>query len=208
MASTPVVVINAYGDDGLMGLQESNGWYTTLTSTEPDQSTTLLQTEFSDSGISVVDLASGGTASSLPNLLAGDDGSGPPLATRLSGSNAKFVIEEHGMNEAYEGVDAYNAALSQWLQTVRNAGMTPILEEPSPSCDPNEINLPQYVAAMDAFAAANNVTLISQYAAIEALPDWTSHLGDCRYPDAYLTAFRAQREAAALAPLVKTALGE
>lgn len=206
MASTPVVTVLAFGDDGLMGIQSENNFMPVITqNTEPVQAQAILQSQFEDSGIAVIDKASGGTASNLPDLLAGSDGGGPPLADRIA--SADVVIEEHGLNEIYESVDAYKADLAQWLQTVKNAGAIPVLEEASPSCDSNQINEPPYIQAMADFATANGVTLISQYAAIQALPDWQSHLCDCKFPDDYLTTFRAQREAAALAPLVKTIIG-
>jgi hypothetical protein len=208
MASTPVVTVDVYGDDSMMGIQSvSSFFFTTITqNTEPFQAQAILQSQFEDSGIAVVDKASGGTASNLPDLLAGSDGGGPPLADRIT--SASVVIEEHGLNEIYESVDDYKADLAQWRQTVLNAGAIPVLEEASPSCDSNQINEPQYIQAMADFAAANGVTLISQYAAIQALPDWQAHLGNCKYPDDYLTTFRAQREAAALAPLIQKIIGE
>lgn len=208
MASTPVVTVMAFGDDGLMGIESVSNFFSTTTTqnTEPVQAQAILQEQFLDTGISVLDKASGGTASNLPDLLAGSDGGGPPLADRVA--SASIVIEQHGLNEIYESVDAYKADLAQWRQTVLNAGAIPVLEEASPSCDSNQINEPQYIQAMDDFAAANGVTLISQYAAIQALPDWQDHLGNCKFPDDYLTTFRAQREAAALAPLIQKIIGE
>ncbi|MFL9928017.1 hypothetical protein P0D88_01810 [Paraburkholderia sp. RL18-103-BIB-C] len=57
---------------------------------------------------------------------------------------------------------------------------------------------------MDNIAQQYNVPLVRQYDHITSLPNWQSHLSGCFYPDEWLLNIKAQRQAAVLAPLVKT----
>lgn len=210
MASTPVVQIDAYGDDAMEGDTTNGvGMLSLVTPNEPASLQTLLRAQFQDTGISVADDATGGGASSLMDLLDGMDGGGAPFAQRIATSSAVIVIDNHAVNDFYGGetVGDYSAYLAQMIQDVRAAGKTLVIEEAGPVCDGQHPFLDQYVAAQDAAAAQYGVAIVTQYAYIQALPNWCSHMANGFYPDAWLDAIKAQREAAVIAPLVKGLIG-
>ncbi len=205
-ASTPVVLIEAFGDDAMLGM---SGPMTISQQGETVGSQTLLQAQLSDTGIVVANHATGGRSSSLQNELRGMDGNGPPFADRIKTSKAAIVVESHTLNEARGGetLDDYRQYLAQWVVAVRAAGKVPVLEESGPVCDGDHPQLAAYVRAMDDAAALYSVPLVKQYAYIQTLPNWQSHLSGCFFPDDLLYALKAQREAAILTPLVKTIIG-
>jgi hypothetical protein len=182
------------------------GMMATVTPNEPSDLQSLLQTQFNDTGITVIDHATGGTASSLMNLLDGMDGGGPPFTQRAALSPAVIIIDNHGIGDFYggESVDDYSGYLAQWISDVRILGKTPVLEEPGPVCDGNHPFLPQYVAAMDAAAALYNVPIIQQYGYIQSISGWCNHMTQGYYPDAYIDSLKAGQEDAVIASLVKT----
>lgn len=189
-----------------MGITSENPFPTITPQSEPADLQALLQKQFLDTGLTVNNLASGGTASTLQDELDGMDGMGAPLPQRLAQSTASIEIEEHGAGDMLggESLSDYQGYLGQWLQYVRASGKIAVLEEPGPQC--NNVNplLPQYVAVMDAFAQQNSVPLIAQYQPILALPDWQSHMdATCQFPDATLDQFKAAQAQAVVAPLVK-----
>lgn len=209
-ASTPIVKIAVFGDDQMAGIAISQfGMPTLVTPNEPAQLQTLLQSEFNDSGISVQNISSGGTSSSLQNELDGMDGLGNGQPQRMQASGATIVIEEHALNDALGGetVDEYSAYLGQWIQDAKTAGLQPVLEEPGPVCDGNHPQLPAYVAAMDAAASTYNIPIIKTYSLISGIDGWQAHMLGCTVPDSTLDAFRAQQEQAVIGPLVKNLLG-
>jgi hypothetical protein len=185
------------------------GMVSMVTPNEPQALQTLLQTQFSDTGITVVDHATGGTASSLMNLLAGTDGGGPPFTQRIATSPAVIVLDNHGVNDALGGevLSDYQGYLSQWISDVRAAGKTPVLEEPGPVCDGNHPFLDQYVAAMDTAAALYNVPLVQQYSYIQSIDGWCSHMVNGFYPDSYIDSLKAAQEDNVIAPLVRAIIG-
>jgi hypothetical protein len=185
------------------------GVMTIVTPNESAALRTLLQTQFNDTGVTVLNSATGGGASSLQNELDGMDGGGQPQPTRMIQSGAKIVIEQHTLNDDLGGetLNQYSAYLGQWIQDAQENGIQPVLEEASPVCDGNHPLLPSYVAAMDAAAAAYNVPIIHQYAYVESLPNWQAHMLNCDVPDAYLDSLKAAQEQTVIAPLVKTIIG-
>lgn len=93
-----------------------------------------------------------------------------------------------------------------WIAVVRQTGRTPILEEPNPVCNPIYTNLPAFVNIMRQIAQQQGVTLIQQYDYIASLPNWQSMLVDCIHPNDALYKIKGDREAAVLAPIVKSIL--
>jgi hypothetical protein len=185
------------------------GMISIVTPNEPTALQTLLQQQFNDTGITVANDATGGTASSLQNELDGMDGGGVAQPARMIRSAAKVAIEQHTLNDDLGGetLAQYSAYLGQWIQDAQENGIQPVLEEASPVCDGNHPLLPGYVAAMDAAAAAYNVPIINQYAYIESLPNWQAHMLNCTVPDAYLDGLKAAQEQTVIAPLVKQLIG-
>lgn len=196
-----VVLIDVYGDDAMFGMTSMMGFPTDQT--EPNDTQALLRAQFGD-GATITNHATGGTSSSLQNEMLGMDGQGAPFAQRILKSPASIVIDNHAMNDALGGetIDDYRTWLMQWVTAVRAAGKLPVLEEPNPVCDGNHPQLDQYVAAMDDVAAQMKVPLVQQYQAILALPNWQSHFTAGFYPDAYIQAIKAQRQAEALALVI------
>lgn len=211
MASTPVIKIAVFGDDEVSGVAITPmGMPSLVTPSQESVLQSALQSQFNDSGISVINSATGGTASSLQNELSGTDGGGAAEPQRMTSVGANIVIQAHMLNDALGGetVDQYSAYLEQWALYARSAGMTPVFEEDSPVCDGDHPQLASYVDAMNAVARRLNVPVIHQYAHVQGIANWQSHLISCRYPDATLLAAKAQQEMAVIAPIIKTALGE
>lgn len=209
-ASTPIVLIDVYGDDGIAGFTTTDyGMLTTVTPNEPQSLQALLQSEFNDTGITVANHATGGTSSTLQNEMLGSDGNGAPFADRIKLSSASIVIESHSRNDVYGGetLNNYRQYLAAWIVAVRSTGKIPVLEESSPVCDGQHPQLAAYMQAIDDAAAQFNVPIVTQYSYISELPGWQSHMASCLYPDSFLNAIKAQREQAVVAPLVKTLIG-
>jgi len=209
-ASTPVVEIDVYGDDAMSGIAISNYGLMSLTSPdEPQALQSLLQAQFNDTGVTVASYATGGTSSSLANMLAGVDGGGGPFAQRVTQHPGVIVIDNHAINDMYGGetLQDYATDLAAYINAVRAAGKTPVLEEPGPVCDGNHPQLADYVDAMDSVAASYNVPLIRQYAYVQGVAGWQSHMLQCFYPDAYLDGLKAHQEQAVIGPLVAKLIG-
>jgi hypothetical protein len=181
------------------------GMLTTVSPNEPAALQSLLQTALADTGISVANDATGGTASSLPNQLDGMDGGGSAEPLRMTQAGATIVIQEHALNDALAGetVTEYTAYLGQWIQDAQSSGLTPILEEPGPVCDDSHPQLGAYVQAMDQVAATYKVPLIRQYGWISSTQGWQGHMINCTVPDSTLAGLKAKAEQAVVGPLVQ-----
>jgi hypothetical protein len=211
IASTPVIEIDVYGDGAMSGISiDAYGMASLVSPNEPQALQSLLQAQFNDTGITIANHASGGTASSLQNMLAGVDGGGDPFAQRVTEHPGTIVIDNHGVNDALGGetLQDYTADLVAYINDSKAAGKTLVLEEPGPVCDGNHPQLASYVAAMDSVASSYNVPLIQQYNAIQSISGWCSHMTSGFYPDSYIDGIKAQNEATIIAPLVKKLIGE
>lgn len=209
--SIPVVSIVVYGDDAMMGATvNSFGMFSLVMPNEPQDLQAALQAQFGNTGITVIDHATGGTSSSLMNEINGTDGSGAPFAQRIAASSAEIVVDNHAVNDALGGetVNDYAGYLGQWIIDVRAANKIPVLEEPGPVCDGNHPQLGVYVQAMDAAAEQYGVALIRQYAYISSIAGWCSHMAQGFYPDAYIDAMKAKQERAVIAPLIQANPGK
>lgn len=140
----------------------------------------------------------------IEDSLSGTNGFSVPFATRLSTNPAQIVLTDDAVNDStLSTVDQYEAELTQWIADVRAAGKIPVLEEPNPTCGSAGPNVPTFVAAMDSIAVQQGVLLIAQYQYILSLPNWQSMMQpDCVHPTDALYLIKAQREAAALQPVV------
>jgi hypothetical protein len=183
----------------------------TMTSpTEPAALQSLLQSEFNDLGVTVANTSSGGEASSLQNELSGLDGMGQGEPARMIASGAKIAVQAHSINDFLggESVEEYQSDLITWVEDAQQAGITPVLQEPSPECDNLNPLQPEYVAAIDSVGQQLNVPVISIYNYVQGIANWQSHMQGCVTPDAYLNQLEAQRAQAVIAPLVKKVIGE
>jgi hypothetical protein len=210
-ASTPVVQIAVFGDDQTMGdTFNSFGMMSMTSPTAPQDLQTLLQAQFDDSGVTISNASTGGTASSLQNELAGMDGGGQPEPARMIESGAQIAIEAHSINDLYGGetVEQYQADLIQWVEDAQQAGIQPVLQEPSPACNSNDPSQPEYVAAIDSVGQQLNVPVIPLYAYVQSLPDWESHMQGCEIPDATLNQLEAQQAQKVIGPIVARLMGQ
>jgi hypothetical protein len=198
------VLVDIYGDDSMMGITGSSFSFPQVTQqTEPADSQALLRAQFGD-GVAIANHASGGTASSLVNMMNGMDGGGLPFAQRIAPSKSAVVLTNHAINDdLVQSLGPYSDALVAWVQAVRAAGKIPVLEEPNPVCDSNHPYLANYVSVMDNVAAQYGVPLVTQYAYLQGIPNYCSHLSNGLYPDDAILAMKAQREAAVLAAVVQ-----
>lgn len=194
------ILIEVYGDDAMMGLTAS---LRVAQQSETVQSQALLQAKLNNTAITISNRASGGTASSLVNMMKGVDGGGPPFAERIKGSKAQIVLMNHAINDnLMQSLGPYTDALIEWIKVVREAGKIPVLEEPNPVCDGDHPWLENYVSVMNNIAEAYKVPVIRQYDHIQALPNWQSHMGSCFYPDEWMLQIKAQRQAEVLGPIL------
>ena len=194
------VTIDAEGDSTMFGLETVDGRFVQAASPPPVLVQARLRALFG-TGVSVNGYGSPGA--SLRVELRGTDNYATPLRDRLALSRARIVIENFGINDAWLPAEEYRSNLREFVDTVRAAGKLPVLEEPNPVCAGHE-SLDQLVGILNEVAREKAVPLVKQYDAIRALPDWQAMLPDCVHPDDALYAFKAAREAAALAEVIRT----
>lgn len=196
------VIIDAEGDSTIYGYEFVNGAYIQT----PNNAPVLLQAALRaklGSGITVENKGVGGGTAS--GSVAGTGVYTVLFATRLAVDPSQIVLSNYALNDMIGRTqDQYAGDLAAWVQVVRAAGKTPVLEEPNPGCTANQANLDAYVGTLRTVAQQQGVLLISQYDAIKALPNWQSMLTDCVHPGDALYAFKANREYLALAPLVQS----
>jgi lysophospholipase L1-like esterase len=138
-------------------------------------------------------------------LLSGSNGYAAPWSQAVYGVSGKVVIANYGINDSFRGDETpeqYGRNLVTWVTVARDAGKTPVLEEPNPVCRSDISNLDAYVAQIGAVATQMNVPLIKQYDYIKSLPTWQSLLSDCIHPTPSLYQIKGQREAQVLASLI------
>lgn len=148
------------------------------------------------------------SASIADNLAGGNQYYAQPFTTRLAAMSAQIVIENYAINDMQQvTTDVFQTELTQWVNDVRAAGKTAILEEPNPVCRAGLPDLQPYVAVIDQVAQSMNAPLVQQWAYIQTLPNWCSMMQDQVHPDDALYAIKAQREYDVLAPIVKSLQG-
>lgn len=116
-----------------------------------------------------------------------------PFATRLASDPSQLVIGNSAINDVtFETIEQYREELIQWVTIVRQAGKTPLLEEPMPVCNAAFLPLSQYVTEEDLVASQMNVPIVKQYTLIpQQVPTWQDNmLPDCIHPNAALVAMK------------------
>lgn len=125
------------------------------------------------------------------------------LQQRLAADPSQIVIENFGINDASRTDPAtFKSDLNAWIDAVRAAGKTPVLEEPNPICTDDATKLQPLVVIVDQVAIAKGVPLVQQYAYISGMDGWQSMLVDCVHPEAALYKLKAEREYAIVQPIV------
>lgn len=126
-----------------------------------------------------------------------------PLATRLASTKAQVVIANFGINDQFlTTADAYKQNWQKWIDTVKSFGKTPVMIERNPICTDGAPDATPFVQAERDVAKANGVTLIAQYDAILAMPNWQGMLGDCMHPKDDLYQIMSQKDADGVRPVV------
>jgi lysophospholipase L1-like esterase len=207
-ASSPVmaptiaadIVIDAEGDSTMYGLETVGGQFVQSAHPVPALVQEQLRVWF---GPNVTVNANGSSGANLNFELQGTNNYSTPLSTRLAASRARIVIENFGINDAYLPLETYRANLIRFVDTVRASGKLPVLEEPNPVCVGHE-TLDQLVSILNQVAIDKAVPLVKQYDAVRALPGWQAMLTDCVHPNDALYAFKAGREAEALAQVIRS----
>lgn len=202
------VVIDAQGDSTMWGATTVDGTVVQANPTPPE----LLQADLQQalgSGYGVAVLNHGVPRSQACQRMNGTAVYTTTLADDLKSSPAQYVLENFGINDsnsvvAEESVTQFQQCLELFVDAVRAAGKTPILEEPNPVSDdvPYATVLPNYVAVVDAVAQEKGASLIQQFRAIQAIPGWQTLLSDGVHPTPALYAIKAARESAALVSLI------
>jgi lysophospholipase L1-like esterase len=196
------IVIDAEGDSTMYGLETVDGQFVQSAHPVPALVQEQLRVWF---GPNVTVNANGSSGANLNYELQGTNNYSTPLSSRLAASRARIVIENFGINDAYLPAETYRANLIQFVDTVRASGRLPVLEEPNPVCVGHE-TLDQLVGILNQVANDKAVPLVKQYDAVKALPGWQAMLTDCVHPNDALYAFKAGREAEALAQVIRSAL--
>lgn len=193
-----LITIDAEGDSTMFGLESVGGRFVQAAAPPPVLVQARLRELF---GVGVIVNGYGSPGANLRFELQGTDNYSTPLRARLAVSRAQIVIENFGINDAWLPPDEYRSNLRQFVDTVRASGKLPVLEEPNPVCAGHE-NLDALVGILNEVAREKAVPLVKQYDAIKALPGWQAMLPDCVHPGDALYAFKAAREAEALAQLI------
>lgn len=197
------MLIEVHGDDAMLGAVPP--LYMSNPQSEPADVQAILRDQLSTDQVAVSNLAEGGTASTIVNMMNGVDGGGPPFAQRVLTSKAQIVLDSHAVNDDLgQSLGPYTDALIAFVQSVRAAGKIPVLEEPNPVCDDQHPNFQNYVSTVDSVAAAYNVPLVSQYSQLLTVPNLCAHFTGGIFPDNTILAMKAQREAAVLMPIVQS----
>jgi acyl-CoA thioesterase-1 len=190
----PYILIDAEGDSTMHGYQWINGAPYHTQNCEPCVLQRLLWAIF-PGGVGTENNGVDGTTVLMWQA----------IHTPYTTDKSKIVIGNWGINDAWQGVsspDQYQSQLVEFVTEVRAAGQIPVLEEPNPTTQGD--NLAEYVEKMDYVALQMNVPLVQQYNYILSLPNWVSMLTDGIHPGDALYAIKAQREFDVISPIVKS----
>lgn len=198
------VLIEAYGDSTMRGTQPDGS---VVPNPAPAVMQAALQQNYDDRyTITVSNQGVPGTISL--QLLNGSDGQHLPWAQTLANSAANIMLWNFGINDSNYRIGEthaeYRNAMTTFVRTAKAAGKIPVLEEPNPICRSTQdsANLDDFVAIMRDIAATEGATLITQYDAIKAMPNWQAMLVDCVHPNQALYTIKGQREANVVGPLL------
>jgi len=209
------VLIAEYGDSTTAGWQVNNGVGANTSASEPVELQSYLQAQFGTT-VTVSNQGVGGTEAS--QLLNGTDGTHGAWFNEIAASKAQIVTFNFSLNDAFfsvtqrdgtinESVDQYKGYMVALIEGAKSAGKKVVVYTPNPTCEAVRVPiLPQYVDALKAVAASENVPIVDNYGIISAMPNWQAMLSDCLHPNDALYAIKAKNEADVLAPIVKSLL--
>ena len=196
-AQKPVIVW-AEGDSTMYGLSKDQNGSPFQSSSAPPVilQQALRQTLGSDA---VIVINNGVPSASAQDSLSGTPPYySQPFDIRLAHSDAQLrvVIENYAINDMQKRTPSqFYDDLSLWIQRVRAAGKTPVLEEPNPITRPGLPDPAPYAAVVRKIGSDTGVPVVEQYDYILSLPNWQSMLVDGVHPTDELYKIKAQREA-------------
>lgn len=206
--SIQTVAIDAEGDSTMWGLEkDASGAAFQTKNSAPVVLQSILQGQFS---AKIVVNNNGVPSASVADSL---NGTAPyysqPIEKRLAASASQIVLENDGINDAQRvTTDQFYSNLTLWVQRVKMAGKTPVLEEPNPITRAGSPDLAPYVAIINQVASVQNVPVVKQFDYIQSLPNWQTMLTDGIHPNDALYAIKAQREAHVLNPIIQNLVVE
>jgi acyl-CoA thioesterase-1 len=206
--SLPIIAM--YGDSTTYGTVFLNGAYSVTANSEPSVLGSLLPG-------AIIENHGGGGSTSFDLLNGAGTGRTPQewlpnnWWQEMAASKADIVTINLGMNDAfYTDENFFKQAITDLVTIARNAGKTVIVETPNPLAgyytEPWRDRVAAYAAEAAAAARAAGATVVDQWAGVQKMPEWRSHLPDGIHPDDAMYAFKADLAAAALAPLVPGAV--
>jgi lysophospholipase L1-like esterase len=186
--ANPTDIVEMYGDSTTLGVGAD------AQHSEPAWLQTIVP-----SGVLVSNQGVGSTTAA--QLLNGTDGVHQAFAQAMAASHANIITINFGMNDVLRGgtPEQFAANLGALVDAATAAGKQVVLQEPNPSCDSARAALPQYVAQVDAVAAAKGIQVVRQYG---AYADWKAHESDCVHPDATYYQVKAQNTFQTIAPII------
>ncbi|EIF30980.1 lysophospholipase L1-like esterase [Burkholderia sp. Ch1-1] len=171
-----------YGDSTTKGQETINGQPYFTQFNEPWQ----IYTRFTQDGIAAEVGNYGLSGTRAYQMLNGQSPYSYSWTTIMSGSPAKVVTVNFGMNDAVDATETaaqFQQNLVQIVQIAKSYGKTVLLETPNRSCEPaHAAALPQYVAAILAAGQQTDVTVIDHFDE-EVNADWQANLTDCIHPN-------------------------
>ncbi|MGA4125477.1 SGNH/GDSL hydrolase family protein [Ralstonia nicotianae] len=211
-AAKPSILIEAYGDSTMRGLQTPD-WATVLFSPTSVTQDRLRSTYGAKADITVSNEAVNGRRAI--DLVNGTDGKHLPWAQTAANSRASIVIFNYAINDATGQFPVsssdYRATLIFLITEAKKYGKVPVLEEPNPICSSATASakLDSFVAVMRDVATAQGVSLIQQYDIIKSIPDWQTKYGaDCIHPLLEIYQGKAQRQADVVVATAGTMLNQ
>lgn len=207
------VIINMQGDSTMWGVTYENGAYKRASPTVVEYLHDDLLAEIG-SGYLLATYNYGVINATVCEDVNGVYLFGSTLASRLASDPSQIVVENFGMNDGtptnpgYVSPTQFQQCLEAFVDTVRAAGKTPVLEQPNPPSLTQSQGMQEGVANMAAVVTAvgqeKGVPVIDQYDYIKTLPNWSNMLSDGVHPTQALYAIKAQREAHILANVVRS----
>lgn len=205
------VIINVQGDSTIWGVTYQNGAYTRASPTVVESMHDDLVAAMGPDYL-IAAYNYGVINSTLCEDTNGNGLFGSTLASRLASDPSRIVIENFGLNDGnpanpgFVSPTQFQQCLEAFVDTVRAAGKTPVLEQPNPPSLTQSPGMQEGVANIASVVTAvgqeKGVTVVDQYDYIRTLPGWSDMLSDGVHPTQALYAIKAQREAEVLAQVV------
>lgn len=195
--------IEQYGDSTTGGLTYTGSTYTSASPTAPDTVYLDLNARFGQGSVIVWNRGIAGACAR--DLVNGTHGY-QTFASYLASSQAHIITFNFGMNDGYycnQTLDQYQATMTQLVNMTKAAGKIAVLEEPNPTTNSQNPNLPAYVDRLNQVAVATGTPIVQQYRIMTTTPSWKMLLSDGIHPTTEGYTFKARVELQVLTPMVQ-----